>query len=79
MFSRERFCDEIMPERLHARHWAHFPKHIDPTSSKLRPSKPCRVCQKYKKRKETTWECKKCKVPLHILECFEVYHTIADY
>lgn len=35
-----------MPERLHAKHWAHFPKHIDPTASKLRPSKPCRVCQK---------------------------------
>ncbi|KAI4483879.1 hypothetical protein M0802_013245 [Mischocyttarus mexicanus] len=31
------------PERLHAKHWAHFPKHIDPTVSKLRPSKPCRV------------------------------------
>ncbi|XP_029054867.2 piggyBac transposable element-derived protein 4-like [Osmia bicornis bicornis] len=67
------------PERLHAKHWAHFPKHIDPTASKLKPSKPCRVCQKNTKRRETTWECEKCKVPLHLPECFELYHTIADY
>ncbi|XP_068976270.1 longitudinals lacking protein, isoforms H/M/V-like isoform X48 [Bombus flavifrons] len=81
MFSRESFLGESsdMPERLYAKYWAHFPKHIDPSASKLRPSKACRVCQKNKKRRETTWECKKCKVPLHILECFELYHTIADY
>ncbi|XP_015189684.1 PREDICTED: uncharacterized protein LOC107073510 [Polistes dominula] len=28
------------PERLHVKHWAHFPKYIDSTASKLRPSKP---------------------------------------
>ncbi|KAK2577810.1 hypothetical protein KPH14_012693 [Odynerus spinipes] len=49
------------PERLHAKHWAHFPKHIDPTASILRPSKPCRVCQKYKKRRETMWEYAACR------------------
>ncbi|XP_017759329.1 PREDICTED: piggyBac transposable element-derived protein 4-like [Eufriesea mexicana] len=67
------------PDRLCAKEWAHFPKHIDPTPSKLRPSKRCTVCHKNKKRKETTWECKKCKVPLHVPECFERYHTVTDY
>ncbi|KAK1120880.1 hypothetical protein K0M31_011080 [Melipona bicolor] len=37
-------------------------------ASKLRPSRPCKVCMKNKKRSETTWECKRCKVPLHVLE-----------
>ncbi|XP_071054995.1 uncharacterized protein [Onthophagus taurus] len=54
---RRQLSSGDMPERLHAKHWAHFPKHIDPTTSKLRPSKPCKVCQKNKKRKETTWAC----------------------
>nr|XP_022921145.1 piggyBac transposable element-derived protein 4-like [Onthophagus taurus] len=76
---RRQLSSGDMPERLHGKHWAHFPKHIDPTTSKLRPSKPCKVCQKNKKRKETTWECKKCKVPLHLPECFELYHTIVDF
>jgi hypothetical protein len=68
-----------MPERLRAKHWARFPKHVDPTASRLRPSKPCRVCQKNKKRRETTWECEKRKVPLHLPECFELCLTVADY
>ncbi|KAK1118287.1 hypothetical protein K0M31_015329 [Melipona bicolor] len=76
---REQFSYENISERLHAKHWAHFPKHIDPTVSKLRPSRPCKVCRKNKKCSETTWECKRCKVPLHVPVCFEQYHTIEDY
>lgn len=37
------------PDRLYANDWAHFPKHIDPTPSKLSLSKYCTVCHKNKK------------------------------
>lgn len=78
---RERGVSSVgdAPDRLYAKDWAHFPKHIDPPS-KSRPSKRCTVCHKNEKRKETTWECKKCKVPLHVPETsFELYHTVTDY
>ena len=56
-----------------------FPKHIDPTPSKKNPTRTCKVCTKHKKRSETTWECKKCRVALHVPNCFERYHTVEDY
>jgi hypothetical protein len=37
------------------------------------------VCTRHQKRRETTWECKKCFVALHIPECFEWYHTLQKY
>lgn len=37
-----------VPERLHTKHWAHFPKHVDPTTSELIPSKPCKFARKIK-------------------------------
>ena len=77
--TRGRLSNGDLPLRLHAQHWSHFPKHIDPTPSKKRPSRACKVCTKHKKRSETTWECKTCQVALHVPECFERYHTIEDY
>ncbi|KAI4487890.1 hypothetical protein M0802_011709 [Mischocyttarus mexicanus] len=47
------------PQRLNAQRWAHFPKHIDPTPSKSKPSRACKVCSRHRKRSETTWECKR--------------------
>ncbi|CAD1472353.1 unnamed protein product [Heterotrigona itama] len=76
---RGRLSNGDLPLRLHAQHWGHFPKHIGPTPSKQKPSRACKVCTKHKKRSETTWECKKCQVALHVPECFERYHTIEDY
>lgn len=76
---RGRLLNGDSPQRLHAQHWSHFPKHIDPTPSKQKPSRTCKVCAKHKKRSETTWECKTCQVALHIPECFERYHTVEDY
>lgn len=65
--------------RLQAQHWAHFPKHIDPTPSKQKPTRACKVCTKHNKRNETIWECKKCQVALHLPHCFERYYMINDY
>lgn len=30
-------------------------------------------------RTEITWECEKCLAALHILNCFEIYHSLEDY
>lgn len=43
-----------VPDRLYAKDWAHFSKHIDPTPSRSRPLKRYTVCHKNKKCKETT-------------------------
>ncbi|XP_066585582.1 piggyBac transposable element-derived protein 4-like [Prorops nasuta] len=68
-----------IPMRLQAQNWGHFPKHIDPTPLKKNPTRACKVCTKHKKRCETTWECKNCRVALHVPHCFERYHTVEDY
>ena len=67
------------PSRLIAKNWAHFPRHIPPTEKKLHPTKLCKVCTKHKKRRETTWECESCLIPLHVPECFKIFHTVLDY
>jgi hypothetical protein len=54
------------PLRLQAKNWAHFPMHISATEKKKNPSKMCSVCFQQGKRCETTWQCKKRGVPLHI-------------
>ena len=67
------------PMHLQAQYWAHFAKHIAPTPAKQHPTKTCKVCYKHKRRSETTWECSKCKVALHLPDCFITYHTKQDY
>lgn len=67
------------PLRLQARHWGHFPKHIDPTPKKAKPTRACKVCWTHTKRSETTWECRKCLIALHVPDCFEKYHTLQNY
>lgn len=65
--------------RLQAQYWDHFAKHIDRTPKKKHPTRMCKICYKQKKRSGTTLECAKCKVALHLLECFLKYHIIQDY
>lgn len=77
--SRGRPAQSDTPLRLQSKFWAHFPKHISPTKKKNHPTRICKVCFSHKKRSETTWECKKCLVALHVPECFEVYHTLHNY
>lgn len=67
------------PARLQAKRWGHFPEYIPSTQNKRKPTKRCRVCYKNKIRSETPWQCKQCRIPLHLPECFEKYHTLEDY
>lgn len=67
------------PLRLQAKYWSHFPRHIPATAKKKHPTRQCKVCSKHQRRSETTWECKKCLVALHVPDCFESYHTLQDY
>lgn len=65
--------------RICPKNWSHFARHIPPTNKKSHPTRPCKVCAKNKKRKETTWECEFCHVALHVPECFKIYHTVLDF
>ena len=51
----------------------HCADHIPPTAKKNRPSKPCAHCSGKPKRKETTYLCIACQVPLCV-DCFAGYH-----
>lgn len=44
-----------------------------------RKRKRCRVCYVNKIRKDTSFMCKSCKVPLHLGECFANYHLKKKY
>lgn len=76
---QESLSNGDIPMRLQVQHWNHFPKHIDPTPLKKNSTRVCKVCTKHKKRCEATWECKNCRVALHVPHCFERYHTVEDY
>lgn len=57
----------------------HILVNIPPTQKKERPSRPCKVCLKKKKRSETKFICISCKIPLHVGDCFTRYHTLKNY
>lgn len=64
----------------------HFPDKIPPTEKKAQPTRVCKVCSEKCKaesgkagRKETSWWCPDCAVPLCMPECFKIYHTKANY
>lgn len=67
------------PLRLQSKGWAHFPMQIPPTEKKKFPSRACRVCAKQKKRAEVRWLCQRCQVPLHLGNCFKLYHSKLNY
>lgn len=58
----------------------HFPKMYarNPESNRI-TLKRCVVCSKHMKRKETSYYCPSCQVPLCILDCFEKYHTLVKF
>uniref|UniRef100_A0A8C1LIR4 PiggyBac transposable element-derived protein domain-containing protein n=1 Tax=Cyprinus carpio TaxID=7962 RepID=A0A8C1LIR4_CYPCA len=43
------------------------------------PTRGCRVCVRKGLRKETSFYCKSCGVPLHPGKCYSVYHSKANY
>lgn len=67
--------------QLQFRHSNHWPCEIQPKegAKKLKPTKICLVCSSRNKRSETRYECKACKVALHIDSCFEAYHTVQNF
>lgn len=67
------------PLRLQAKNRCHFPEHIPPTANKQHPTKRCHVCAKHNIRSETSLQCKRCQIALHLPECFEKYHTLETY
>lgn len=70
-------------DRLCARH---FPKCIPPTPKKQNPTRYCKVCSDKGKaetgkrvRKETRTFCEQCGVALCAKNCFEIFHTKANF
>ena len=72
------------PGRLTERH---FPDLIPPVpgAKRQRPCRDCKACNPSKrnrhgfKRKQTSFWCPECEVPLCVPECFRVYHTVLHY
>ena len=68
----------------------HFPDEIPSTQKKDKPYRNCKVCyaqqrergvlreQAMKRRKQTRFWCADCRVPLRVVPCFHVRHTIKD-
>lgn len=52
-----------------------FPKKIPPTTKRCHPTKRCVLCKENNLRKETSYCCNDCNVPLCIIPCFELFHT----
>lgn len=65
------------PLRLTERHFpSMYPRKLE---NKKVIQKRCVVCSKRKIRKETSYTCKQCDVPLCVIGCFERYHTEVDF
>ncbi|XP_067130210.1 piggyBac transposable element-derived protein 4-like [Centruroides vittatus] len=67
---------EITPKRLLERH---FLRGNSPTSTKRHATRKCIVCTKKGSRKESSYSCKQCGVPLCIEPCMEIYHTKENF
>lgn len=64
-----------LPSRLSGRH---FPVKLEPSAAKgAKHAKRCVACLQKKKRRESTWKCDTCNVPL-CLEHFKPYHTLKN-
>lgn len=55
----------------------HFPGKYE--DKKYKPD--CEVCSDRKsgKRRQTSYYCKQCNIPLCVVPCFEQYHTLRNY
>lgn len=74
--STKRTADQDSPLRLIGRH---FMSHLKKDTNNKQSRKRCVVCSKKKIRRETTYVCEPCDVPLCAIPCFEYYHTKKIY
>ncbi|PSN31908.1 hypothetical protein C0J52_23569, partial [Blattella germanica] len=86
MSQNKKPCTQDNWTKRKGKYWGHFPSKIPPTQNKASPSRRCKVCYdlgnrnlKGKKRGESCYVCKKCKVALHVDDCFEIFHTQLNY
>ncbi|KAK7478009.1 hypothetical protein BaRGS_00030767 [Batillaria attramentaria] len=74
-------------ERLSGKGRGHYPTKIPSTEKKRAPQRLCACCsfrdpsneKRYLHRKDTTFECTKCRVGLCIQPCFQIFHERTDY
>ena len=64
------------PLRLTARH---FPSYLPSTPKRKHPGRRCQVCAAKGMRKESIYFCRECDMPLCVVPCFEIYHTVSKY
>ena len=65
----------------------HFPVQIPGKAGSKRkvPLPDCKACNPPKRkrkgysRKQTSYMCQQCDIPICITPCFQVYHTVTDY
>lgn len=79
---REAFVDALIGEEIQPvskkirLQELHYLQSIPPTEKKQHPTKPCRICTKAKKRRETRYFCPICQEEpaLCVEDCFKNYH-----
>ncbi|KAJ8035641.1 PiggyBac transposable element-derived protein 4 [Holothuria leucospilota] len=76
------------PSRLAYCNSTHWPVYIElqEGSKKKNPTRSCNVCKAKKTqpgekrlRSETRYQCQECCVALHVVDCFEEFHTLKNY
>ncbi|CAK9815892.1 PiggyBac transposable element-derived protein 4 [Anthophora plagiata] len=67
------------PYRLSGDIAIHQLERISQSGKSKYPQKRCRVCKTRGKRRDTSYICKLCRVPLCKSHCFSIYHTKQKY
>ena len=73
--SQQRLTASHLPTRLTGRCFLE----LIPKETQYAGLHQCVVCSSKGKRSQTRYQCKYCLVALHVVECFESYHTKLDY
>lgn len=76
---RERIPHNDPPQRLSGDIKTHYLEKIQSSRSKKNPQKRCRICKINRKRIDTSFICKSCRIPLCKDTCFQTYHTKEKY
>ncbi|KAL8620837.1 hypothetical protein ACOMHN_033234 [Nucella lapillus] len=83
---KQRCAKPLDFERLSHCDNPHRPVSNPPTEKRLRPPRDCECCtirggkrKAYIRRVQSTYMCAACKVPLCLVPCFHIYHSVKDY